>query len=137
MIDRRMVVLLVAMALLSGCAQTRHARNVEPSGFLGHAYPLLHEGKKGESLLVYRSPKFANLVKTYDKIQLDPITIWRGKKSQTQGGAPRKNSNKSPIGFTTHSFWNLTKIMKWWITPGQALFGCKSRSPKWKKGRWL
>ena len=87
MLDRRMVmvVVVVALSILCGCSQTRHARNVETSGFLAHAYPLMHEGKKGESLLIYRNSKFFKLVKTYKKIQLDPVTIWRGKKSQFEG----------------------------------------------------
>ncbi len=86
MIRRQIVILGVTVALLvGGCAATKHARTVEKSGFLADVYPLMHKGKEDEALLVYRNPKTKDLVKTYDKIQLDPVTIWRGKESQLKG----------------------------------------------------
>jgi hypothetical protein len=68
-----------AAALLSGCAATQQARNVEASGFLGDDYALLREGAEGEALLVYRKPD-ADWA-AYDKIKLDPVTIWVGEGS--------------------------------------------------------
>jgi len=67
---------LAAMALLSGCDATKHAKDVQPSGFLGEYRSLLQPGKEGtwDPLRVYRNPKtdFAAI----KKIQLEPVTIW-------------------------------------------------------------
>ena len=68
-----------AVALIAGCAATQQARDVETSGFLGSDYGLLREGQENEALLVYRNPS-ANWA-AYDKIKLDPVTIWAGKGS--------------------------------------------------------
>ena len=68
-----------AVALLAGCAATQQARDVETSGFLGADYDLLREGQEGEALLVYRNPD-ADWA-AYDKIKLDPVTIWAGEES--------------------------------------------------------
>ena len=57
-----------------GCATTRQARRVETSGFLKD-YSMLEEGKSGEALLVYRNPEAD--VSAYDKVQLEPVSIWR------------------------------------------------------------
>ena len=63
-----------AMALLAGCAASEQARDVQTSGFLGSDYALLREGEEGEALQVYRNPN-ADWA-AYDKIKLDPVTIW-------------------------------------------------------------
>ena len=73
---------LCAGALLAGCAATQQARDVETSagsGFLGEDYALLRPGEGDEALLVYRAPD-ANWA-AYDKIKLDPVTIWAGEDS--------------------------------------------------------
>lgn len=59
---------------LSGCVSTYRARNVKPSGFLGQSATLLEKGGKDDVLLVYRrkNTDWAS----YDKILLDPVTIW-------------------------------------------------------------
>ena len=52
--------LLLCVSLLfvaAGCAPTNQARSVEPSGFLGDLYPLMHKGAEGEALLLYRNAK--------------------------------------------------------------------------------
>lgn len=71
---------------LAGCADTRHAKSVEKSGFLGD-YSMLRKGATSttgedpEALLVYRNPKAD--IKKYKKIILDPVTLWTsGKDSQ-------------------------------------------------------
>jgi hypothetical protein len=58
---------------------TRQAREVEYSGFLGD-YSILKPGPDGGARLVYDNPD-ADL-KSYDKILLEPVTIWSGEGSQ-------------------------------------------------------
>jgi hypothetical protein len=65
-----------ALALIAGCSSTQQARDVETSGFLGNDYALLAEGQEGEALQVYVDPE-ANWA-AYDKVKLDPVTIWAG-----------------------------------------------------------
>jgi Protein of unknown function (DUF3313)/Putative Ig domain len=75
------IVALAAVAtLLAGCAASQQAREVEQSGFLGQDYELLRPGEEGEALLVYRNPEAP--WRSYDKIKLDPVTIWAGKGSE-------------------------------------------------------
>jgi hypothetical protein len=69
---------LVAFVLV-GCAQTRQARDVAQSGFLGD-YSLLKEGPEGGALKVYQNP--AADFKSYDKVLLDPVEIWTSGDSQ-------------------------------------------------------
>lgn len=80
-------VLLVVMlvTIFAGCAPTRQARYVDKSGFLGD-YSMLREGKSGEALLIYRNPK-ANW-SAYNKIMLDPVTVWVGKDSDMEDVGP-------------------------------------------------
>lgn len=68
-----------AVMLMAACAGTQQARDVQTSGFLGSDYELLHQGQEGEALLVYRKPDVD--WKAYDKIKLDPVTIWAGEES--------------------------------------------------------
>jgi hypothetical protein len=69
--------LCCVLLILAGCAPTKQARSVEPSGFLADLYPLLHKGSDGEALLVYRNPAVAAIPRgTYTKILLDHAQIW-------------------------------------------------------------
>ena len=61
------------------CGVTREAREVRYSGFLGD-YSILKPGPEGGAKLVYDNPD-AN-IKSYDKIQLVPVTIWSGEGSE-------------------------------------------------------
>jgi hypothetical protein len=63
----------LALAMVAGCATTRQTRSVEKSGFLGD-YSNLREGESGEAQLVYLKPGAGWA--TYDKIVIDPVTIW-------------------------------------------------------------
>ena len=80
----------VLLALLSGCASlclvscapTHQTLSAEPSGFLGD-YSQLREGKEGEALLVYVNPEAD--FKKYDKILIDPISIYASKGSDLAG----------------------------------------------------
>lgn len=70
-------VLILTIAMLVGCSQTKQARSMEESGFLGTLYPKMHKGNEGEALLVYRSPKLLLIQRgTYKKIILDPVEVW-------------------------------------------------------------
>ena len=60
---------------VGGCAETYQVKgDVGKTGFLADAYPLLQPGKEGEANLVYRNPDAR--WNTYNKIMLDPITVW-------------------------------------------------------------
>ena len=66
------------MLLVGGCAETYQVKgDVGKTGFLVDAYPLLKPGKEGEANLVYLNPEAR--WRTYDKIMLDPVTVWLGK----------------------------------------------------------
>ncbi len=67
--------LLSASFLATGCATTYQANEVIPAGFLGD-YSMLKEGGNDQALLVYHHPNVNNLCKKYDKVLLEPITIW-------------------------------------------------------------
>ena len=72
--------LLLCVSLLffaAGCAPTKQARSVEPSGFLGDLYPLMHKGAEGEALLLYRNAKVDAIPRgTYKKLLLDHAQVW-------------------------------------------------------------
>ncbi|MDH5576222.1 MAG: DUF3313 domain-containing protein, partial [Nitrospirota bacterium] len=78
-ISRKFLVGAVGLALLAGgCAETYQVKgDVGKTGFLVDAYPLLKPGKEGEANLVYLNPEAR--WKTYDKIMLEPVTVWLGK----------------------------------------------------------
>lgn len=80
-------VALCAAAALGACAQSQQARETEAaSGFLGDAYPMLHEGSAGEALLVYRKDgvNWAG----YRQAHLAPVTIWATDASAFQDFSP-------------------------------------------------
>lgn len=86
MVMRYALLSVVACVTLAGCAATKQARTVEPSGFLQDLYPQMREGKGDEALLVYRNPNVDWSAKaTYKNVLLDPVMIWRGKDSKIQG----------------------------------------------------
>ena len=75
MVYTKLVLFGVFAVLLTGCASTLQARNVQSSGFLGEYRSLVTQGEKGnEALLRYRNPK-ADWA-SYDKILLEPVAIW-------------------------------------------------------------
>ena len=80
--------LLAMVLLLYGCPATKQARTVERLGFLKDLYPVMTEGNEsaGESLLIYKNPKAAQLPpNSYTKILLDPVLIFRGPESKMRG----------------------------------------------------
>ena len=78
------VVLLSALALLIGCttSQSKQARTVEKSGFLGD-YSMLSRGGEGEALLFYENPE-ANWP-AYNKIFLAPVAYYGGRDTYPKG----------------------------------------------------
>jgi hypothetical protein len=70
---------IAALVVLVGCVSSNQARSVKPSGFLGESASLLKRGGKNDVLLVYRR-KDTNWA-SYDRIILDPITIWGAESS--------------------------------------------------------
>lgn len=78
------VVLLSALALLIGCTtrQSKQARTVEKSGFLGD-YSMLSRGGEGEALLFYENPE-ANWP-SYNKIFLAPVAYYGGRETYPKG----------------------------------------------------
>jgi hypothetical protein len=77
--NRALIALAAATTLLAGCAASQQARDVTESGFLGKDSALLRPGKEGEALLAYVDPDAPWT--SYEKIKLDPVTIWAGKGS--------------------------------------------------------
>ncbi len=77
---------LAATLILGGCAATSRARGVERSGFLGADYDLLQPGNDQQAQLRYvrSGVDWAS----YDKVLLDPVTIWKGKEASGQGISP-------------------------------------------------
>lgn len=68
---------ICTIVMLAGCTPTKQARSIEPSGFLGDLYPLMHKGEEGEALLRYRNPKVSTIPRgTYKKMLLDPVQVW-------------------------------------------------------------
>jgi hypothetical protein len=65
---------IASLLLLGGCVSSSRARKVTPTGFLGESASLLKKGGSDEALLVYKNK--GTDWKTYDKIVLDPVTLW-------------------------------------------------------------
>ena len=75
MVLGRILITWGSVALIAGCAATTQASKVETSGFLGSdTYALLQSGREGRGVLSYVNED-ANVAK-YDKIILEPVTIW-------------------------------------------------------------
>jgi hypothetical protein len=81
----QVLVSVLALALLGGCALTRQTRSVEESGFLGN-YSELKEGGEGEAQLVYIRPdaRWAS----YDKVVIAPVTLWTADESTLTNVSP-------------------------------------------------
>jgi len=86
------LVLMIALTPLAitSCATTEQARSVKTSGFLGD-YSQLKPGEKNEALLYWIDP--AVDFKKYDKIVIDPVTIWRSENSSIGDLPPEEQKN--------------------------------------------
>lgn len=66
---------LLALGLaLAACASTEQTRDLRYSGFLKN-YAQLSPGQRGQAMLVYVNPDAD--FSAYDKIMIDPVTVWR------------------------------------------------------------
>ena len=75
----------VVATLMVGCSNTTRDRNVDYSGFLGD-YSILEEGDSDQAERRYLRPHVDWA--SYDKILLDPVTLWRGEESKGVGTSP-------------------------------------------------
>lgn len=72
------------LVTVAGCADTTRDRSVYYSGFLGD-YSKLVEGDSDQAERRYLRPHVDWA--SYDKILLDPVTMWRGDKSRRDGAS--------------------------------------------------
>ena len=81
----------IVAAVLVGCASepTKKILDVNTSGFLSD-YSILRQGSEGEAALVYWDEN-ANF-SAYDKIIIDPVTIWLAKGSALNGVSPEERT---------------------------------------------
>jgi hypothetical protein len=77
MIRSRLAALVLLLALPAACARPRLPHPPAMSGFLDD-YSLLRAGGPDEVALVYRDP--AAQWTAYDKVLLEPVTLWRSGK---------------------------------------------------------
>ncbi len=78
------LLLIFILFYLGGCAATQQTKTAKPSGFLSD-YSMLRKGGEGEAQLVYINPKAKFLA--YDKVMVDPVTVWVGKDSKLAKGS--------------------------------------------------
>jgi len=109
--------LAAAAVTLVGCAQTAQpgrstplAENLSDPGFLGDIYPKMTQGKDGESLMLYRNPKYdsaASFVR-YTKVMIEPIKLYAGADSPLQN-TPKEQTTAIVDGFYTQLREQLAK----------------------------
>jgi hypothetical protein len=80
--------MLSIVTLLTACASTREGETLQQTGFL-RAPELLEAGKSGRAQQIYIKPGVDWA--SYDKVLLNPVTIWRGKESQMHGITPAES----------------------------------------------
>jgi hypothetical protein len=76
----------ICIAALAGCAQSEHAtgyEKAEPSGFLKDYSKLHAAANETDSTLLYFMPDKAKF-KSYTKVWLEPVQVWRGEKSDAK-----------------------------------------------------
>lgn len=79
------MLLLLIVTGLTACATTKEGQVPEHTGFL-RAPGLLKPGKPGQAQQRYVKPGVDWAA--YDKVLLDPVTLWRGNESQMKGIPP-------------------------------------------------
>lgn len=122
MLTRCAVLSVAVCIMLDGCAGTKQARTVEPSGFLQDLYGQMREGKGDEALLVYRNPQVDWPTKaTYRQVLLDPVMIWRGKDSKIQG-LDQKDAQVIADAFYALLYQELAKDYEMVTEPGPKTF---------------
>ncbi len=79
------LLLLLFAVLANGCGGDPEQPRVTPSGFLGD-YSQLAPGRQGQARLIYINPE--SDFSLYDKIVIDPVTIWDTKRSAPMTSPP-------------------------------------------------
>jgi len=82
MIFIKSIFVILTVMLLGACATTKEGEVLGHTGFL-RAPQLLAAGKPGQAQQVYIKTEVDWA--SYDKVLLDPVTLWRGKESQMKG----------------------------------------------------
>ena len=78
---RTMLILVILLFLLQGCAATQQRRDVVETGFLSASeHSMLTEGKKNEALLRYVNPDVD--WRSYDKVMIDSVAVWKNPETQ-------------------------------------------------------
>ena len=79
-IQRTVLILVIVLFFLQGCAATQQRRDVVKTGFLSD-YSILKEGEGDhEALLRYINPDAD--WRSYDKIIFDSVTVWKNEETQ-------------------------------------------------------
>jgi hypothetical protein len=87
---------------LGACAHSQQAGGfgkAAPSGFLNDYSKLHPAANDTEATLVYLTPDRSK-AKTYNKILLEPVEVWRGEKSDA------KNMDKEDAQYLSHYLWS-------------------------------
>ena len=87
MVIRRLMLGGVCAVMLTACAHSEQAGGfgkAEPSGFLKDYSKLHAAANDTEASMVYLTPDKAKF-KSYTKIWLEPVQVWRGEKSDAKG----------------------------------------------------
>lgn len=102
MMIQRAILIGVCAAMLTACATTEQAGGfgkAEPSGFLND-YSMLHPAaNETEASLVYFTPDKTKF-KSYTKILLEPVQVWRGEKSSA------KNIDMEDANYLSQFLWS-------------------------------
>lgn len=111
------IVFLITVAcsfVLTGCAPTKQARDVEHKGYLVDA-SILKKGGEGEALYIYKNPKAD--WPSYSKILLDPVMNLR-KAELTKEGPPLEDLQRLANNFYALLYKELDQDYEMVKTPG-------------------
>jgi hypothetical protein len=101
------VLALLALLWSAGCAATKQANEAKPSGFIGASVPLT-KGSGDMPLLYYKNSKAD--WKSYDKILLDPVAIYRGR--DAKDGVPKEDLQRLANNFYNIIYVRYSKYYK-------------------------
>lgn len=99
----RISAVLVIAAAVGGCGATQQSTRIERSGFLGD-YSILAAGGEGEA--AFRYLKAEADWHSYDKIMLDPVTVWR---TVEAGDIPTEDMQRLANNLYTSMYQELDK----------------------------
>ena len=97
MIFIKSIFIILTVMLLGACATTKEGEVLGHTGFL-RAPQLLAAGKPGQAQQVYIKPDVDWA--SYDKVLLDPVTLWGGKESQFKGVTPAEAQKMADYFFS-------------------------------------